>query len=186
MNRDFGSQSSVMMLNPRTRFATVHNGKRKKQGSLESWFEAPSSRLFKRIRNKDLCDCSVAKLRPAPVTGCAYCAAYSAPGPSGGESLQTKPHGRHARRFRRPPQRRGGREASPTFHGPPSSPLKNAIVAFFNLAKCGTKSRTARKITTCVAILSSHPCDVAARRLNQRMGMKTRCSRGLHSSVVNP
>ena len=44
-----------------------------------------------------------------------------------------------------------------------SSPLKNAFVAFFNLAKCGAQLRTARKITTCVAILSSHPCDVAAR-----------------------
>ena len=40
--------------------------------------------------------------------------------------------------------------------------LKNAIVAFFNLARCRAKLRTARKITTCVAILSSHPCDGAA------------------------
>ncbi len=47
-------------------------------------------------------------------------------------------------------------------------PLKNAVVAFFNLAKCGAKLRTARKITTCVAILSSRPCDVAARRIIQR------------------
>ena len=49
-----------------------------------------------------------------------------------------------------------------------SSLLKNALVAFFNLAKRGAKLRTARKITTCVAILSSHPCDVAACRLNQQ------------------
>jgi hypothetical protein len=35
--------------------------------------------------------------------------------------------------------------------------LKNALVAFFNLAKCGAKLRTARKKTTHVAILSSHP-----------------------------
>ena len=40
-------------------------------------------------------------------------------------------------------------------------PLENAIVTFSNLAKCGTKSRTARKITTCVAIFPSHPCDGA-------------------------
>ena len=40
-----------------------------------------------------------------------------------------------------------------------SSPLKNAVVAFFNLAKCAAKLRTARKITTYVAILPSHPCD---------------------------
>ena len=32
--------------------------------------------------------------------------------------------------------------------GRPISPLKNAIVALFNLAKCGAKLRTARKITT--------------------------------------
>jgi hypothetical protein len=49
-----------------------------------------------------------------------------------------------------------------------NSPLKNAVVAFFNLAKCGAKLRTARKITTCVAILSSRPCDGAARRILQR------------------
>jgi hypothetical protein len=48
------------------------------------------------------------------------------------------------------------------------SPLKNAVVAFFNLAKRGAKLRTARKITTYVAILSSHPCDDAARRILQR------------------
>jgi hypothetical protein len=40
--------------------------------------------------------------------------------------------------------------------------LKNAVVALFNLARCGAKLHTARKITTYVAILSSHPCDVAA------------------------
>ena len=38
-----------------------------------------------------------------------------------------------------------------------SSLLKNAIVAFFNLAKRLAKLRTAHKITTYVAILSSHP-----------------------------
>ena len=43
-----------------------------------------------------------------------------------------------------------------------SSLLKNAVVAYFNLAKCEAKLRTARRITTYVAILSSHPCDVAA------------------------
>jgi hypothetical protein len=49
-----------------------------------------------------------------------------------------------------------------------SRPLRYAIVAFFNLAKRGAKLRTARKITTYVAILSSHPCDGAARRILQR------------------
>ena len=43
-----------------------------------------------------------------------------------------------------------------------NSLLKNAVVAYFNLAKCEAKLRTARRITTYVAILSSHPCDVAA------------------------
>jgi hypothetical protein len=51
---------------------------------------------------------------------------------------------------------------------PTGSLLKNAVVAFFNLAKCGAKLRTARKITTYVAILASHPCDDAARRILQR------------------
>ena len=41
-------------------------------------------------------------------------------------------------------------------------PLKIAIVAFFNLAKCEAKLRTALKITTYVVILRSHPCDRAA------------------------
>jgi hypothetical protein len=45
----------------------------------------------------------------------------------------------------------------------PSRLLKNAILAFFNLAQCEAELRTARKITTYVAILSSHPGDVAAR-----------------------
>jgi hypothetical protein len=40
--------------------------------------------------------------------------------------------------------------------------LKYAIVAYFNLAKCEAKLRTARKITTYVLILGSHPCDHAA------------------------
>ncbi len=48
----------------------------------------------------------------------------------------------------------------------PGGPLKNAVVAFFSLAKCGSLLRTARSITTYVAILSSHPCDVAACRIN--------------------
>jgi hypothetical protein len=42
------------------------------------------------------------------------------------------------------------------------SPLKNTLVAFFNLAKCRAELRTARKITTCFVILASHPCDDAA------------------------
>jgi hypothetical protein len=45
------------------------------------------------------------------------------------------------------------------------SPLKNAIVAFFNLAKCRAKLVTARKTATWVAVLASHPCDAAARSL---------------------
>jgi hypothetical protein len=44
----------------------------------------------------------------------------------------------------------------------PSSPLKNAFLAFFNLAKREAKLPAARKITTYVVILSSHPCDVTA------------------------
>ena len=46
--------------------------------------------------------------------------------------------------------------------GRTSSLLKNAVVAFFNLAKCGAKLCTARKIATCGAILTSHPCGDAA------------------------
>jgi rhamnose transport system substrate-binding protein len=46
--------------------------------------------------------------------------------------------------------------------------LKNAVLAFFNLAKRGAKLGTARKMTTYVAILPSHPCDDAARRILQR------------------
>ena len=37
--------------------------------------------------------------------------------------------------------------------GQPNSQLKNAIVAFFNVAKSAAKLLTAHKITTCVAIL---------------------------------
>jgi hypothetical protein len=40
--------------------------------------------------------------------------------------------------------------------------LKNAVVAFFNLAKREAKLPAARKRTTYVAILSSRPCDVTA------------------------
>ena len=40
--------------------------------------------------------------------------------------------------------------------------LKNAIVAFFNLAKLGAKLLAARKITTYVVILSLLPCDAPA------------------------
>ena len=40
--------------------------------------------------------------------------------------------------------------------------LKNALVASFNLAKRRAKLRAARKTVTYVAILSSHPCEVAA------------------------
>jgi|GEM_PF-468057 len=50
----------------------------------------------------------------------------------------------------------------------PSCLLKNAVVAFFNLARRKAKLREARKITTYVAILSSHPCEVAACRENQQ------------------
>src|SRR3954447_18804660 len=50
----------------------------------------------------------------------------------------------------------------------PSSLLKNALVAFFNLAKGGAKLRPARKITTSVAILGSHPCDHAGCRIFQQ------------------
>src|SRR4051812_36312975 len=49
-----------------------------------------------------------------------------------------------------------------------SSLLKNALVAFFNLAKGGAKLRPARKITTSVAILGSHPCDHAGCRIFQQ------------------
>ena len=43
-----------------------------------------------------------------------------------------------------------------------SSPLVNALVAFFNLAKCGAKLRTARKTPIFIVVLTSHPCDDAA------------------------
>jgi hypothetical protein len=71
-----------------------------------------------------------------------------------------------------------------------NSPLKNAIQAFFNLAKCGAKPRTARKIATWVAILSSHPCDVAARRINQQAANRARyvvvlCALGTTLVVVS-
>ncbi len=52
--------------------------------------------------------------------------------------------------------------------GLPISLLKHATVAFFNLARCGAKLRTARRIATCVAILASHPCNDAPRRILQR------------------
>ena len=42
-----------------------------------------------------------------------------------------------------------------------SSLLKNAVVAFFNLARLRAKLLAARKISTYVAILTSHPCDAA-------------------------
>jgi hypothetical protein len=45
----------------------------------------------------------------------------------------------------------------------PNSLLKNAVVAFFNLAKRQAKLVAARKTATCVAVLTSHPCDDAAR-----------------------
>jgi hypothetical protein len=41
--------------------------------------------------------------------------------------------------------------------------LKNAILAFFNLAKRRAKLVAARKTATFVAVLTSHPCDDAAR-----------------------
>ena len=40
-----------------------------------------------------------------------------------------------------------------------SSLLENTILAFFNLTKFGAKLLSARRITTYVAILASHPCD---------------------------
>ena len=40
--------------------------------------------------------------------------------------------------------------------------MKNAIVAFFNVAKLGAKLLAARKIATYVVNLASLPCDVAA------------------------
>jgi len=39
--------------------------------------------------------------------------------------------------------------------------LKYAILTYFNLAKRTAKRLTARKIATCVAILSPHSCNVA-------------------------
>jgi hypothetical protein len=44
-----------------------------------------------------------------------------------------------------------------------NSLLKNAVVAFFNLAKFGAKLLTARKTATGVTVLTSYPCDGAAR-----------------------
>jgi len=38
--------------------------------------------------------------------------------------------------------------------------LKNAVVAFFNLAKRWAKPIAARKTAACVAVLASHPSDV--------------------------
>jgi|GEM_PF-5090203 len=49
-----------------------------------------------------------------------------------------------------------------------SSLLKNACLAFFNLAKLNAKPLAARKITTCVVILASHPCDDAGCRILQQ------------------
>jgi len=49
-----------------------------------------------------------------------------------------------------------------------NSLLKNSLLAFFNLAKLRAKLFAARKITTYVAILASHPCDAAASRLNRQ------------------
>ena len=46
--------------------------------------------------------------------------------------------------------------------GPISCLLINAVVAFINLAKLGAKLLTARKTTTYVDVLASHPCDGAA------------------------
>ena len=54
----------------------------------------------------------------------------------------------------------------------PSARRNNASLAFFNLAKHGAKPRMARKITTYVAILSSHPCDVAACRIDQKAAIR--------------
>ena len=44
----------------------------------------------------------------------------------------------------------------------PSSPGKNAVVAFFPVAKLAAKLLAAPKIATCVAILRSHPAINAA------------------------
>ena len=46
--------------------------------------------------------------------------------------------------------------------------LENAVVAFFNLAKRGAKLPAARKISTCVDILPSHPCDGSSLSINQQ------------------
>ncbi len=45
----------------------------------------------------------------------------------------------------------------------PNCLLKNAVLAFFNLTKLRTELFAARKSTTYVADLASHPCDAAAR-----------------------
>jgi|GEM_PF-4360789 len=48
-----------------------------------------------------------------------------------------------------------------------NSLLKNALVAFFNLAKLRAQPLAARRITTYVVILASHPCDDAGSRILQ-------------------
>ena len=45
-----------------------------------------------------------------------------------------------------------------------NSLLKNAIRAFFNLAKLGAELLTARKRATYVAVGASHPCDALLQR----------------------
>jgi len=54
--------------------------------------------------------------------------------------------------------------------------LQNAVVAFFNFAQRKAKLRAAHKITTYVAILTSHPCEVAACRENQQAARAIRPS----------
>ncbi len=67
-----------------------------------------------------------------------------------------------------------------------NSPLKNAVVAFFSLAKCEAKLRTARRITTYITILASHPCDAAARRIRQRTAKPPLCLLLVLVAAVSP
>ena len=55
-----------------------------------------------------------------------------------------------------------GLRSFPMWRCPVNSPLKNTILAYFNLGKLGAKLLAARKSTTYVVDLASHPCDAAA------------------------
>jgi hypothetical protein len=63
----------------------------------------------------------------------------------------------HRRKSSRGEFRRG----KSLLHGASVRLLKNAVVAFFNLAKFGAKLLTARKRATFVGTLASPPCDAA-------------------------